>query len=81
MKVTFTHSVEARECEGDFNTRFSATFDSHTWEDLLDDVIDEILVPGLMSMGFAKQSIADAFWEFGEELDNRAPVPSIPKSF
>ena len=67
MKVTFTHSIEARECEGDFNTRFSATFDTHTWEDVLDDVIDEILVPGLLAMGFHEQTIAKCFLDYGEE--------------
>ena len=67
MKVTFTHSIEARECEGDFNTRFSVTFDTHSWEDELDDLIDSVLVPGLLAMGFHEQSIAKCFLEYGEE--------------
>lgn len=67
MRVTFKHSAEAKECSGDFNIRHAVTIDSHTWEDDLDTVIQDIIVPGLISMGFLEQSIAEGFLQYGKD--------------
>jgi len=65
MRVTFSPSGEARNVSE--IPRTTIAFDTHTWEDRVDDLIDQVFYPALIAIGFHEKSIRDAFRDFGEE--------------